>query len=158
MKRIKTLTFLGLICFGLVFSTQAQEEILKVSVSRDTLTTEETLEYRIVLENSSGRVELPSFKGFSVVSGPNTSSSYSMINGKVSQSRTWQIYLQPSHIGTHTIPPATIITQDGRLESQSMQVFVVEAAPANGQEIPLGPARSNDAKSSASTKRILRKI
>jgi len=155
---MRTLTFLGVICVGLVFSVQAQGEVLKVSVDRDTLTMEEMLEYRIVLENSSGRVELPSFEGFSVVSGPNTSSSYSMINGKVSQSRTWQIYLQPSHVGTHTIPPAAIITQDGRLESQSMQVFVVEAAPAKGQEIHLGPARSNDAKSSASTKRILRKV
>lgn len=74
------------------------------------------------------RFEGPGFEGFSVLSGPNqsTSQSYQFINGKVSQSYqvTYTYYLQANKTGTLSIDPAKVINGGKTYESNSLTINV----------------------------------
>ena len=90
--------------------------------------------------NANGsNFKAPPFKGFSVLSGPNQSSSSSMqiINGKVNQSVTYSYtyYLQAGNEGTYTIPPARINVDGKNYETEPFTIKVIKSAqnPANTQ-------------------------
>jgi hypothetical protein len=74
----------------------------------------------------------PDFEGFSMLSGPNqsTSQSYQFINGKVTQSFqvTYTYYLQANKTGTYTIDPAKIITGGKSYESNALTINVAQSS------------------------------
>jgi len=74
----------------------------------------------------------PGFKGFSVLSGPNQSSSSSMqfINGNMTQSVAYSFtyYLQAGSEGTYIITPAKVIAGGKTYESNSLSIKVVKSA------------------------------
>ena len=119
-KIILNLLFLAIAC-----CLQAQEAQFSVSVSTDSLLMGNPLEVTFTLKNTDGKhFEAPVFEGFQIVGGPNQSSSFQMVNGDVSQEMSYSYYLQPVDIGTHYIPPASIETKDGFLETQPIEVIV----------------------------------
>jgi hypothetical protein len=67
----------------------------------------------------------PDFEGIVVVSGPNMSSSFSMINGEVTQSASYSYYLEPVDIGNYYIAPASVQIEEGILETQPLEVIVL---------------------------------
>lgn len=83
----------------------------------------------------------PSFEGFRVLSGPNSSTnqSYQIINGKVTQSFeiTYTYYLQATKEGTFDIPSATVTAGGKKYTSDPVQITVSKAqAPATSPGIP----------------------
>jgi hypothetical protein len=80
------------------------------------------------------RFEGPDFEGFSMLSGPNqsTSQSYQFINGKVSQSFqvTYTYYLQAIKEGVFNINPAKIIADGKTYESNSLTINVSQSNSA----------------------------
>jgi len=78
------------------------------------------------------RFEGPDFEGFSMLSGPNqsTSQSYQFINGKVSQSFqvTYTYYLQANKAGTYTIDPAKITTNGKSYQSNALTINVSQSS------------------------------
>lgn len=98
-----------------------------VEVNSDTVGLGNYLEVTFTLENTQGNhFTAPDFEGFALVSGPNQSSSFSMINGAVTQSMSFTYYLEPRETGVMTIAAATIETKEGTLKSPSIDVVVVE--------------------------------
>lgn len=68
-------------------------------------------EVSYVLENASANdFQAPAFNDFTVMGGPNKSTSMQIMNGSMSSSLSISFSLQPKHIGTFTIPAATITT------------------------------------------------
>jgi hypothetical protein len=84
--------------------------------------------------------EGPDFEGFSVLSGPNpsTSQSYQFINGKVSQSYqvTYTYYLKALKEGTYNIGSARVRAEGKTYESNTMTVNVTQAQAAPSQSQP----------------------
>ena len=81
---------------------------------------------KFILENVAGsHFEPPSFDGFTVVGGPNQSSSFSMVNGKVSQSMSYSYYLEPQDIGNYYIEPANVKVGNEVLETEPKQILVL---------------------------------
>jgi len=114
--------------------------------------------------NSAGtNFKAPSFKGFSVLSGPNQSSSSSMqiINGRMTQnvSYSFTYYLQAGNEGSYSILPAKI-TVDGKLyETESVTIKVVKSAQnqGNNQQQQTQQQNSNQSDASVSDKDIFLK-
>ena len=88
----------------------------------------------------------PDFEGFSMLSGPNqsTSQSYQFINGKVSQSFqvTYTYYLQANKPGTLTIDPAKVITKGKTYESNSLTINVAQSSSPQATAQP-GASQGN---------------
>jgi len=81
----------------------------------------------------------PDMKDFSVLSGPNqsTSSSFQIINGKSSQSIiiTYTYYMQASNPGTFTIQPATAVVNKKEYISNSLTIEVI-GEKSQSQPVP----------------------
>lgn len=115
------------IYFFLLFSgmVHAQKLEFNVTVSSDTLLLGNYLEVKFEVTNGKGRFTAPDFAGWNVVSGPNTSSSFSIINGDVKQSSSYSYYLEAGFEGLYQINPAQLETEDGILKTPAIQIIVL---------------------------------
>ena len=125
MRSIFLLTIFLLTAFCVA---SAQENArFKVEISNDSILLGNYFEVRFNLENAEGKnFEAPPLDEFQVISGPNYSSSYSMINGQVSQAVTYSYHLAPKDIGNFYLQPATIQVGDKVLETEVLEIL---AAP-----------------------------
>ncbi|MBK9109795.1 MAG: BatD family protein [Saprospiraceae bacterium] len=115
------------IFFVLLFAAKlsAQKLEFNVTVSSDTLLLGNYLEVKFEINNGKGQFVPPDFAGWNVVSGPNSSSSFSIINGDVKQSSSYSYYLEAGFEGVYIINPAQLETEDGVLKTPSIQIIVL---------------------------------
>lgn len=106
--------------FGLISSGQS----LSSSVSSDSILLGNYFIYEIKVENHDESVDFPSFDEFKVVSGPNSSSSVSIINGEKSSSKTYTWYLEPQDLGQYFIAPISIKLEEEFLETDPIEINV----------------------------------
>lgn len=116
------------VSFIISISVQAQEEIsFMASVNNDTILLGSYFELTFTLTNSSANdFQPPSFDEFSIISGPNQSSNFSMMNGEIEQSFSISYYLQPESPGQYTVQPATVETKDGQYVTDPIEITVVD--------------------------------
>ncbi|MEO1260002.1 MAG: BatD family protein [Bacteroidota bacterium] len=118
------------IFFSLFFLgiTYGQEKPVKftVEVSTDSILMDNYFQVRFTVENADGHnFEAPDFsENFTVVSGPNYSSSVSTMNGRSTQSMAITYYLQPLDIGAYYIQPASVQANGEIMETNPIEVFV----------------------------------
>jgi hypothetical protein len=97
-----------------------------VGVSSDTVLLGNYFELKFTIENiASNGFEAPDLHSFDVISGPNSSSSMSIINGQVSQSASYTYYLKPRDIGVYTVRPGYLTTGDVALETPPIDIMVM---------------------------------
>lgn len=72
--------------------------------------------------------EPPAFKSFSKVSGPSTSSSMSIVNGKTTQSKSYGYSVLANNIGRFTIGPATAVVNGKTYRTKPQVIEVVKPA------------------------------
>lgn len=124
MKKILFLTAACLILAGKELSAQESAHF-SVEVSSDSILMGNYFKVVFTLENANGeQFEAPLFQGFDVVSGPNFSSSISMINGQTSQKVSYTYYLRAREIGNYYIEPASIAVGEKILETLPVEVIV----------------------------------
>lgn len=135
MKKVIILLFFSLGFYTLI---EAQEEaVFSVEVSTDSILLGNYIEVKFQLENANGaNFEAPEFEGFKIVSGPNMSSNYSIVNGEVSQSMAYTYYIEPVEVGNYFIAPASIKISDKIIETEPIEVLVVPNPDGIVQEIP----------------------
>lgn len=123
---IKHFLFILLMFFACA-NVFAQEKFY-CRVSEKNIAKNETLQIDYVIENagSINDVNLPEFKSFSVVSGPNQSSETSMINGKTTASYSISFLVQPKSPGKFVIPAAS-----ARINNKTMTTNTVEVVVGN---------------------------
>jgi len=119
------------------------QNTFEVSVDKTQVGLGEQFTLSFVLSgNSPGggkNLQLPDLGKFHMMSGPNQSSSFQMINGSVSSSVTYAYILQPKEIGKFTIGAASIEAGGATLRSQPVAIEVVKGSPkpkpqAGGQD------------------------
>ena len=124
MKKLRLTLFIAIcICFLTIVS--GQKGSLSVKVDKDTLYQDEVIKVEFLLDNISGNFIAPDFNGFRMVSGPNTSSSFSMINGVVSQKKSYSYVLMPEATGDLQIGEAIVSTDDDKLITDPVTVYVL---------------------------------
>ena len=103
----------------------AGDVVFRVEVSTDTVLLGNYFELKFTVENARGNFVHPDFYGFEIVGGPNHSSSFSMINGRVTQSATYTYYLQPLDEGIYFIDPASIDVNGKIMETPTLEIIVI---------------------------------
>ena len=99
---------------------------LTVEVSNDSILLGNYIEVKFTVENAEVQdFVAPDFMGFTLVSGPNQSTSMMINNGAVTRSVSYSYYIQPDDIGNYFIQPAYATTKEGDLSSQPIPVMVV---------------------------------
>ena len=97
--RISTIIVIIFYCFSFA-SAQSTEVMIKV---RDTVSVGVPFTLDIELKNIQGTFKTPDFNGLKMVGGPNTSSSFTMINGETSSKTKYSYYLMAESVGDYTI-------------------------------------------------------
>lgn len=115
-------TYLVFFCLSW-YSIGAFGQSLEVNVSFDTLYLGNSLKITFTAENTNGDIAVD-LTGLPIVSGPNTSSSISIMNGQRSATQEITYYAKPTQVGPLTIPAASIV-EDG-LETHPYVVLVVD--------------------------------
>lgn len=123
MAVIRVLSLVYLTIY-MVTGLMAQNSSLSVKIDRDTLGLDDVVKVEFILENLKGEFTPPEFSGFRVVSGPNFYSSYSMINGKGRDYKSYQYLLSPLDAGTLEIGPAMVSGNDKEFLTPKVFVFV----------------------------------
>lgn len=121
MKQAILIWCISFLCVGL----HAQEIEFSASVNTTTVEAGKVIRIDFTLKNVKGEFEAPDFAPFSIVGGPNRSTSMQMINGVVTQESTYSYYLQTFEAGIYIIPEARLFTEDGLLESQAIEIEVL---------------------------------
>lgn len=104
----------------------AQDAVFSARVSSDSILLGNYIKLTFLLENTAGTdFDAPDFEHFDVVSGPNISSSTSIINGVVSQSVRYTYYLSPRDIGEYYITPASIYAAERQLTTEPIAIQVL---------------------------------
>ncbi len=109
---------------------QSQAQIsFKANANRTTVGRNEqfTVEFKI---NSKGRdFQAPSFEGFRILGGPNTSYSSYMDNYGMRFNVSYSYVLQAREVGTYTIDPASIEVDGQTYRTQPLTITVEQSSP-----------------------------
>ena len=124
MKKLRLMWYSAIcLCFFTIVS--GQEGSLSVKVDKDTVFQDELITVEFLLDNVSGNFTAPDFSGFRIVSGPNTSYSFSMINGVVTQKKAYSYVLMPEATGDQQIGEAIVSTDEDKLITDPVSVYVL---------------------------------
>jgi hypothetical protein len=154
MKRITlSALFLCLAVYAFAFAeTSVKAEVDKLSLSADKFIT-----YKITVastEKLSPELQLPDFKGFTVVS-QGQSSSMSLSTGSVENSIVYAFVLGPQKEGVFTIQPAKVTVGDQVYATDSFEIQVFPAAGSfDLPEIPPSDSQPQKALPEDETSRI----
>lgn len=136
MKR--AILFLGILLLTALASDAQSDARFTVTVSTDSVLMGNAFQVRFTLENiAGGDFSAPPFSpDFIVVSGPNRSTSLSMINGQTTRTESYTYLLEPLSVGSYFIGPATVATNEGYLETEPIPIWVVANPDGIQQDIP----------------------
>jgi len=114
------------------------------SASKNKLGVNERFSLTFSVNGSGDRFTAPDLSSFSILSGPSTSSSTTIINGKVTRENTYTYYLRTKKIGVYTIGSASIFVKGRQYRSGNVSIQVLKTSPqSNSIFSPEANAREN---------------
>jgi hypothetical protein len=114
---------------GIVSS--AQNISFTATTTKTSVTVNEQFQVSFSLNADGGRFQMPPWRDFHVLSGPNQSTSMQFINGNMSQSVSFAYILQPKEEGTFKIGPASIESNGKVIKSNVLTITVGKGGPGN---------------------------
>lgn len=137
MRKIVILNLLSIVFLAAV---AAQDGIFVASVSPAKVEAGEQFSVAFTLSGTQmsavGNFKPPDFGQFVVMSGPNRSESFQMVNGRTSASLSIVYYLYVRQRGKYEIGPATIEYKGSVLKTEPVPVEVVAAGKGGSQGQP----------------------
>jgi hypothetical protein len=134
MKQVVSIFFIVLTS---IFVVKSQEVQFTVSAPK-VVAMGEQFQLTYTLNKKGSNLQVPPFKGFTVLYGPNTSSSTSVqiINGKMTQnvSYTYTYVLQASEEGKFELPPASVKVGRKEYNSNALNIEVVKGSKPSQQQ------------------------
>jgi hypothetical protein len=132
MYRIKLKLGLLLSFLILGLTSFAQNAFLSATASKSTVGVGEQFQVTFTLNCDGQNFRSPDLSSFNVLSGPNKSSSISIVNNSYTQSISFTFFLQPKAEGNFKIGPASIEVQGKRINSNIINLTVVKGNPQQG--------------------------
>lgn len=130
--KIKIMKYLFLL---FLFPLNLYSQNFIATVERNQFSVGETFQISFSLSNAEGKdFKAPSFKGFSVLSGPNTSQSFQWGTGGTSRTVTYSYILRADMEGKFTIEPASISVDGKRINSNSITITVLKGSETDKQQ------------------------
>lgn len=118
--------------FLLFFSVKSvllTAQTFSASINKNKIGLNEQFTLTYTLDDSGDRFVAPNLSNFSVLAGPSTSSSTSIINGKVSKETSYTYRLRSKKLGAFTIYPAKIRVKGKELQSNTLSIQVLKSSP-----------------------------
>jgi len=135
-KRITNTGWISLLILMLSCLTgvaHSQTPQFRTQVNPNPVTEGERFQITYSLNTDSRNFVPPSFTGIKILSGPNNSSSTRIINGQVSREVSYSYIAVANKVGTLTIPGATVVVGNKRIQSNSVTLQVLEPSVAEKQ-------------------------
>mgnify|MGYP001476386036 FL=1 len=133
--------------FLLFFSVKSlllSAQTFSASINKNKVGLNEQFTLTYTLDDSGDRFVAPNLSNFSVLAGPSTSSSTSIINGKVSKETSYTYRLRSKKVGAFTIYPAKIRVKGKELKSNTLSIQVLKSSPkATSNTSPEAIAKRN---------------
>ncbi|MBK7008349.1 MAG: BatD family protein [Saprospiraceae bacterium] len=120
---------LMLLFFLLPIWMTAQVSSFSVEVDRDSVLFGNTIKVTYVLKNVDGKFEAPAFSDFSLISGPNTSSSMYSINGNTTKTTTYTYFIKPLKEGQCFIEEAYLIHRTDEEKNMTADAIKIKVMP-----------------------------
>jgi hypothetical protein len=120
----------------------AQDVQITATVSSNRVVIGSTFEYKVEVNGKSNNLPdpvFPAFNSFTILSGPNTSTSIQIVNGRMSSAKGYSFYLQALQEGQFTMPAATIET-GGKIISTTEITITVGKSQSQPGTTPSAPA------------------
>ncbi|MDQ3017452.1 MAG: BatD family protein [Bacteroidota bacterium] len=111
--------------FSCILSQVSAQATFTVEVSSDTVAVGELVEIKYTIENGEGRMEAPDMDQLPIVSGPNSSSSFMIQNGKKSSAMSYSYILKPMKEEVIEIPGASYIENGETMTIDPIQIVVM---------------------------------
>ena len=104
---------------------------------------DDQVQYSIVIEGNAGSLvedpQLPALDNLRLLGGPSTSTQVSIVNGSISQSRSYVFLLQPVQVGQASIGAAHVRFSDGERTTAPISLEVVPGSVAPAQPRQVDP-------------------
>ncbi len=124
-----------LLMISIIFSGLTFSQVRFTAQSKRLVRVGETFQLEFSVNSNASGFRAPRISGFDIISGPNssTSSSYSSINGKVTNTitNTYSYYLRARRAGKFTVPAAQITVKGKTYKSNSISIEVVAGENGN---------------------------
>jgi hypothetical protein len=122
--------------FSFINVAFAQEEAsFTAEINKTTIGVGKKIKVTFTLKDATGsQFEAPDFEGFEVLSGPNVSSSMSIMNGDVTQSSAYTYYVVAQKVGKLEIPSAAIKVGKKTLRTAAIPITVVAQSDDDTEE------------------------
>ncbi len=117
-----------LVFLSILFSINvvyAQNKSFTLDIEGDTLLMDNYIIAKFSIINTDGDFEAPALKDWDIVSGPNTSTMFSMVNGKTTRQSSYTYYLKPKKEGELVIEPAYLYNDTDTLETAPKTILVL---------------------------------
>ncbi len=113
-----------------LFFQTGKAQSFKANIDRSAIALDQYVQVEFTLENANGNnFTPPDFGGWTVIQGPSTSSSVSIINGVRSSSISYVFVLSPKSIGALFIGKASIVVGNKTLLTDPLKVSVSKSSP-----------------------------
>ena len=120
------------------------QTVFTASVNKNKIGVNEQFSLTFTVNDSGDKFQAPVFSDFTVLSGPSTSSSTTIINGKVSKENSYTYYLRAKKVGLFTIGSASIRVNGKQYRSITTSIQVLKSSPKNStNNSPLAKAKEN---------------
>ena len=137
----KNLLFLVFVLQSFVLVAQTS---FTASVNKNKVGVNEQFSLTFTINDNGDRFTAPNLSNFSVLAGPSTSSSTTIINGKVSRENSYTYYLRAKKTGIYTIGSAYITVKGKEYRSTSISIQVLKSAPnTTSNHSPEAKAKEN---------------
>ena len=133
------------ILFCLVIANTAMAQKFTASASKTKVAVGETFQLSFSLNNNGSDFKAPALNEFNVYSGPNQSTSMSIVNGSMSQSVTLSYLLAAKKEGKITIGPASVTVNGIVIQSNALIIEVVKGSPNTGNQNNNQPSQNPSA-------------
>ena len=132
---LRTILLSTLYCLFYISATGQASNRFFVQVDTKKIVQGSYVDVKFILENGDGSdFTPPSFKGFDVLSGPNQSTSMTIVNGRRSNKISLSYTLRPQKIGITQIGSARIMTKAGMRTTEPINIEVVKGSEKRGQD------------------------
>lgn len=126
---------------SLLWAHQGLAQTFTAKLSKASVSVGEQFTLTYSVDEKAKTFQGPDLGQFMVYSGPNSSVSYTNINGRATTSRTYSYILAASRAGQFVIGPAVIVVNGKSFESNTVNLKVTQGAPQPNQaQSPAQPA------------------
>ena len=133
-----------LLLFVLFQTMLAIAQTFSATTNKNKVGLNEQFSLSFSLNDSGDRFVAPNLSNFTVLAGPSSSTSTSMINGRVTKETSYNYRLRAKKMGVFTIYPAKIRVKGKVLKSNSLSVQVLKSSPkSSSNNSPESIAKSN---------------